>query len=113
MNVQVAVFDIERQGESLAMDGGGQRGGGVEVEHVSELVGARGAVGLDAGGPVARVVASAGRLSQRPEQVAQGLVAEEIEALVRDFKASLALGPLDFSGTLLLAAAGFAAIRWR
>src|SRR6185312_8457407 len=35
VDVKVAVFDIEGQRESFAGDGGGQGGGGVEVEHVA------------------------------------------------------------------------------
>ena len=58
VHVQVVVLEVERQADAFAGDGRAERGGGVEVERVAELVALRGAAGLDAGGPVARVVAA-------------------------------------------------------
>src|SRR6185436_11195139 len=61
----------------------------VEVQRVAELVFLRGAAGLDAGGHLARVVAAEAALAERAEQIAQRLVAEEVEALVGDLEAVL------------------------
>ena len=93
--------------QAFALDGAGERGGDVEVERVSELVGARGAAGLDAGGEVAGVVASKAGFAERAEQVAQGFEAEEVEAFVSDFEFGLLLVLAD------LAAAGGRAGRVR
>src|SRR5262245_45912320 len=59
---------------------------GVEVQRVAELVLLRRAARLDAGGHLARVVAAEAALAERPEQIAQGAVAEEVEALVGDLE---------------------------
>jgi hypothetical protein len=49
----------------------------------------RSAAGFDAGGEVARVVASEAGFAERAEQIAQGFEAEEVEALVGDFEFGL------------------------
>ena len=64
-----------------------ERGGGVEVERVAKFVALRRAVGLDAGGPMVRVVAAEARFAERSEQIAQRFEAQEVEALVGDFEA--------------------------
>ena len=102
VNLQVGVFDVERQIEAFALDGAGESRGDVEVEGVAELVGFGGAAGFDAGGQVAGVVASEAGFAEGAEQVAQGFEAEEVEALVGDFE----FGLLRFSG--LSADAGLA-----
>ena len=91
MHLEVAVLHVEREGEAFAGDGGFERGGGIEVEGVAELIGLRAAAGFDAGGIVARVVAAEVGFAERTEQVAQGFVAEEVEALVGDFEARFSL----------------------
>ena len=58
MDVQVAILDVEGQGDAFAGQGVVQRGVDVEIEDVAEFVGLGCAGGLDAGGPVARVVAA-------------------------------------------------------
>ena len=64
-------------------------GGDVEVEGVAELVLLGGAVGFDAGGFVAGVMAAERGAAERAEQIAEGLVAEEVHALVGDFEAGV------------------------
>ena len=70
----------------LPLDGVQQRGGGVEVERVAELVGLRRTGGLDTGRLLTRVVAAVAALAERAEQIAQRAVAEEVERLVGDFE---------------------------
>src|ERR1700689_1687336 len=91
MDLQVAVFDVEWQGEPFALDRARKRGCDVEIERVAELVRAGCSTGFDAGGQVAGVVASKTGFAERPEQVAQGFEAEEVEALVGNFEAGLLL----------------------
>ena len=87
MDVEVGVLDVERR---IPLDGGAdalagedvvERGGDVEIEGVAELVELGRAVGFNAGGLVERVVAAEGGFAERAEQIAQGLVAEEVHAL--------------------------------
>ena len=58
----------------------------VEVQRVAELVRLRRAGRLDAGRLLARVVAAVAALAERPEQIAQRAVAEEVERLVGDLE---------------------------
>ena len=58
VDVQVAVLDVEGQGDAFAGERGVERGGDVEVEDVAEFIRLGCAGGFDAGGPVARVVAA-------------------------------------------------------
>src|ERR1700677_2717228 len=89
VDLQVGVFDVERQSEALALDCPRERSGNVKIERVTELVGAGRAAGFDAGGKVAGVVASEAGLAERAEQIAQRSEAEEIETLVGYFKLGL------------------------
>src|SRR5271156_4368456 len=89
VDLQIGIFNVERQGETLALDGTGERGRYVEVERVAELIGFRRPAGLDAGRKVASVVASKAGFAERAEQVTQGFEAQEVEALVGDFKLGL------------------------
>src|SRR5208337_5105410 len=91
MHLQVAVLDIERQVQTLALDGARERGGNVEIERVAEFVRLGGAAGLDSSSQVAGVVAAEAGLAQRSHQIAQRAKAEEVEPLVGDFKARLRL----------------------
>jgi hypothetical protein len=83
---QVLVVHVERDLQPLARERGEQGAADVEVQGVAELVFLRGAGGLDAGGEVARVVAPEGRLAQRAQKVAQRLVAQEVDALLRELE---------------------------
>ena len=73
----------------FALDGAGERGRDVEVQGVAEFVSPRSAAGLDAGGQVARVMASEAGFAQRSHQIAQRLESEKVQALVGDFKFGL------------------------
>ena len=68
------------------------RAAGVDVHRVAELVQLRRAAGFDAGGHLARVVPAEAALADRPEQVAQRPIAEEVEALVGDLELEVGLG---------------------
>ena len=105
VDLQVGIFDVERQREAFALDGAGERGGDVEVERVAELVGAGSAAGFDAGGEVAGVVASEAGFAKGAEQVAERFEAEEVEALVGDFEFGLL-------GVFTELAAGAGGTRW-
>src|SRR5271157_4937764 len=91
MHLEVAVLDVERQVQALALDGAGKRGGDVEIERVAEFVRLGGAAGLDSCSQVAGVVTTEARFAQRSHQIAQRAEAEEVESLVGDFKARLRL----------------------
>ena len=56
--MQVAVLNVEGQGDAFARQGIVQRGVDVEIEDIAEFIGFGGAGGLDAGGPVPRVMAA-------------------------------------------------------
>ena len=75
----------------LALDRVQQRARRIEVQRVAELVGLRRPGRLDAGRLLARVVAAVAALAERPEQIAQRAVAEEIERLVGDLEGDLSL----------------------
>ena len=75
--------------QAFALNGAGKCGGNIEVERVAEFVRPGCAAGLDAGGQVARVMASEAGFAQRPHQIAQRLEAEKVQALVGDFKFGL------------------------
>jgi hypothetical protein len=85
-------FAFHGGADAFAGEDGGERGGDVEIEGVAELVEFGGAVGLDAGSLVAGVVAADVGAAERAEQLAQGLVAEEVHGLVGDFEAGVGLG---------------------
>ena len=92
LDLKVGVFEVEAAAVlvevgAFAGEDVGEGGGDVEVEGVAELVGLGGAVGLDAGGLVAGVMAADAGLAEGAEELAEGFVAEEVHALVGDFEA--------------------------
>src|SRR5271157_2429256 len=91
MHLKVAVFDVEREVQALALDGAGERGGDVEIERVAEFVRLGCAAGLDSRSQVAGVVTAEARFAQRSHQIAQRAEPEKVESLVGDFKARLRL----------------------
>ena len=97
MDLQVAVFDVERQVKPLTLDGAGERRSDVEVQGVAEFVGLRRAAGFDAGRGVAGIVPSEARFAERPQQIAQGAESQEVESLVGNFEARLGLGLADLA----------------
>ena len=112
VDVQVGVLDVEGRVlfagdggvEAFAGEDAGERGGDVEVEGVAELVEFGGAVGFDAGGFVAGVVAAEVGFAERAEEFAEGFVAEEVHALVGDFEAGLGVAVALLALALLRAA---------
>ena len=78
----------------MALD---ERRGDVQVQRVAELVALGGAAGLDAGGEIARVVASEAGFAQRAQQVAQRLEAEKVQALVGDLELACVCGLPDLA----------------
>ena len=97
VDLQVAVFDVQRQFEPFALDCIRKRGRDVEVERVAELVGLRRSAGFYARGHVARVVTAKARLAERSQQVAQRFESQKIEALVGDLEAGLLLAFANLS----------------
>ena len=99
VDVDVGVVDVEGDvlfafdggGEAFAGEDAGEGGGDVEVEGVAELVEFGGAVGLDAGGLVAGVVAAEVGFAEGAEELAEGFVAEEVHAFVGDFEAGFGI----------------------
>src|SRR6266849_1828585 len=77
---------------ALALNGPGERGGDVEIKRVAKFIEPGRAAGFDAGGKITRVMASEARFPQRSHQIAQGLVTEKVQTLVRDFEFGLLLG---------------------
>src|SRR5271157_4195591 len=97
MHLKVAVLDVEREVEALALNGARERGGDVEIERVAEFVRLGCAAGLDSCSQVAGVVAAEARFAQRSHQIAQRAEAEEVESLIGDFKARLRLSFSDLT----------------
>src|SRR5262249_37237055 len=86
MDLQVRVFDVERQLQPFPMDGARKRSCDVEIQRVAELVQLSRSTGLNAGRHVARIMASKTRFAERSQQITESLVAEEVEALVSDLE---------------------------
>ena len=94
LDLQVGVFEVQLavvaiEVRAFAGEDVRECGGDVEVEGIAEFVGFGAAVGLDAGGFVARIVATERGFAERAEEFAEGLVAEEVHAFVGDFKAGV------------------------
>ncbi len=97
MHLQIAVLNVQRQAQALALNRVGKRRRDVEIDRVAELVGLGGAAGFNAGRRIARVVASEAGFAQRSQQIAQGAKAQKVEALVGDFEARLRLRVADLA----------------
>src|SRR5208283_2353361 len=97
MHLQIAVLNIERQVQALALDGAGERGSDVEIERVAEFVGLGCAAGLDSRGQVAGVMAAEAGLAQRSHQIAQRAEAKKVESFVGNFKSRLRLRLADLT----------------
>src|ERR1035437_3584299 len=97
MHLQVAVFEVQRKPEPFALDGRRKRRRDVEIQRVAKFIRLRRAAGFDTGCHVARVMASKTRLAQRPQQIAQRLESQKIEALVGDLELRLLLCAADLS----------------
>ena len=89
---QVLIVDVDAArcvARPAALDRVEDRGGGVEIHRVAELVWLRRAASFDAGRQIARVVPAGTAVAKRSEQIAQRLVAEEVERLVGDLELDL------------------------
>src|SRR6266404_6478056 len=78
---EVVVLEVDRHPQALALQRVRERGVHVEVERVTVLVGLADRLGLDAGGEVLGLVRPEARLADAAQEVLQGAVAEEIDAL--------------------------------
>src|SRR6266702_4156600 len=81
MHHEVVVLEADRHAQALALQRVRERGVHVEVERVAVLVLLTHRFGLHTGREVLRFMGSEARLADAPEQVLQGPVAEEVDAL--------------------------------
>src|SRR5256712_634100 len=86
---EVVVLEVDRHAQALALQRVRERGVHVEVERVTVLVGLADRLGLDAGGEVLGLVRPEARLADAAQQVLQGAVAEEIDALLGEVELHL------------------------
>ena len=70
----------------LALDGVQQRARRIQVQRVAELVALGRAGRFDAGRLLARVVAAVAALAERPQQIAERTVSQEVQRLVGHFE---------------------------
>ena len=70
----------------LTLDGVEQRARGIEVQRIAEFVPLGRACRFDTRRLFPRVVTAVAALAERPEQIAQGAITEEVERLVGDFE---------------------------
>src|SRR6266446_2396596 len=80
MNVQIAIFEIEREAQSFPLDRRKQRRVHIEIDGVAKLVGLARALGFHAGSQICRIVTAERTLSQTPQQVPERFVAEKVQA---------------------------------
>src|SRR5256884_9092287 len=81
MHHEVVVLEVDRHAQALALQRVREHGVHVEIERVAVLVLLTHRFGLHAGREVLRFMGSEARLADAPEQVLQGSVAEEVDAL--------------------------------
>src|SRR5882762_1772617 len=86
---EVVVLEVDRHAQALALQRVRERGVDVEVERVTVLVGLADRLGFDAGGEVLGLVRPEARLADAAQQVLQGAVAEEIDALLGEVELHL------------------------
>src|SRR5438045_2719677 len=91
MDVQVRILQIDRHFGAFTPDGGKERLADIQIERVAEFILPGGAVCLDAGSQIARIVAPETALAKRAQQILQGLEAQKIERFVRNLEFDLAL----------------------
>ena len=90
MDQQVGVVQLQGHSQSLAPDGLQQRAADVQVQGVSEFIVPGGSAGFDSRGHFPGVVPSELASAQGAQQVLQGPVPQEVEALVGELEANLA-----------------------
>ena len=91
MHLQVGILNIQRQFETLALNGARKRCRDVQVQRIAKFIAPRRSAGFDAGGHVAGVMAAKTRLPERSHEIAQHLVPKKVQALVGDLKLCLLL----------------------
>src|SRR6267142_5895663 len=82
MHVQIAIFQIDRHLQSLALNRRQQGRVHIEVDRVAKLVGLARAFGFDTGGQMRGVVPAERALAQTAKQAPQSLVTEKVETLL-------------------------------
>src|ERR1700752_911905 len=90
MNVKILVLEIQRNLQTLALNGRQKRGVNVEIDRVAKLVALAGRGGLDARRKINRVVTAGCAFAETPKHISQRFVAEKIETLFSDFEAHVA-----------------------
>src|SRR5213593_1737591 len=89
MYPEIAVFQVDGDAQPFPLDRVQQRGVDVQVQHVAILVLLARRFGLEARREVLGVVGAEARLPDRAEQVLEGAVAEEVDALVGEIELHL------------------------
>src|ERR1043165_3685084 len=105
MNVQVLIFEIERNVKTVALYRRQERGVHVEIDRVAKLVTLARGRGFNAGRKINGVVTTRRALAETAEQIAQRFVTEEVETFLGDFEAHVArqrFGKIALSVTTLL-----------
>src|SRR5215471_1132619 len=92
MHLQIGVLDIEWQFQAIALNGRRKSSGDVEVEHIAKLILLGRSAALNSCGQVACIVPAKAGPTEGAEQVSQSLIAEKIQALIRDLKANVRFG---------------------
>ena len=95
MHLQVAVFEVERKPEAFALNRAESVAVMSRFKRVAEFIWLRRAARFDAGCHVARIMTPETRLAERPQQIAQSLESQKVEALVGDFELRLLLRIAD------------------
>src|SRR6267378_3196276 len=86
MHVQIAILQIDRHLQTLALNRRQQRRVHVEIDRIAKLVGLARAFGFDTGGQMRGVVAAERTLAQTTKQTPQSFVTEKVETLLRHFE---------------------------
>ncbi len=71
--VEIGIFQLNRDLEPLPLNGRRERLADIQIEGIAEFVELGGAAGFDSGGQVARIVRAETRLTERSEQILEGL----------------------------------------
>jgi hypothetical protein len=86
MHVEVSIFEIDRDGQTLSRDRGKERRVYIEIDRVTELILLRAERGFDAGVEIVSFVSSDRRFAETAEKFLQRFVTKKVEPLFRDFE---------------------------
>ena len=103
MDMQVFVFEIERNRQTFTLNRGEQRRVHIEIDRVAKLVRLARRFGFHTGGQVRRIVTPHRTLAQTSQQVAQSFVTQKIETFLSNFEFDIARERL-FDSVLAIAA---------